>query len=841
MFRFLENFDRISFWLGFFAATLFWWLIRMLKPLAERFLQSLREQSRFSKLGASAVTEIRFRNDLMRHVQGLHIAAPLFSLDEIVISPRLLAPPIPTEPGVLPSYLDITEQVIPYMLDAPELATYYGAPTITLIEALQGTANLLILGNPGAGKSIALAHLAAQLARQEHIPTYLERRIPLFIHAADLLLPPVNPENLLEPIADAIARVCPSIPETRLDQFLIEAFSQGRALLLLDDLDELPPEVLKVYVSFFEKLLQQYPAVRFVATATPEYIDGITGLDCVPLTLASWDEDQRREFINRWSDLWTTHIGPRSDDTGASDSVLLNAWLMNDAAILSPIEITLKVWGVYAGDLAGARIQDWIEAYLQRMCVHITKGRAALEILARQALLSPKTVFSQKEAHTWLREIEPPSAVETLDEGSPPSSETTWPPPLVSQESSHITDKPIRDSRVLPELVDSGLLKTFNGDNLTFSHPLLLSYLAACDLAAKGWANWTFISNQWCITNYSIGFLSSRRDDVSSLLAPYIENDQEPVYRELLIAAKWLRYAPENAAWRSGLMRQLAKILQNESHPMGLRGRVLTSMALSGTAGVDTLFRQYLTSPEAGLRLHAALGCGLMRDGKAVNDLKTLLTDIQPNVRRAACLSLVAIGNQYALEAVADTLLHGDEDQRRAAAEALANNLEEGEPTLKEGATLSDVMVRRAVVYGLRRVHKPWSTETLQHIQVTDTQWVVKDAATQVLDEMEQPNPHLPRSIPDLTETPWLIAFAGERGIGISPGKPALDLLLLALKEGKEEQRLAALEYLTRNNQEIAIPAISQIYTSTQGELREAAFNTLWHYARAGVRLSEMR
>jgi HEAT repeat protein len=385
------------------------------------------------------------------------------------------------------------------------------------------------------------------------------------------------------------------------------------------------------------------------------------------------------------------------------------------------------------------------------------------------------------------------------------------------------------------------MLKTTSSDHITFSHPLLLSYLTACDLADKGWANWTFISDQWCTSNYAIGFLSAKRDDVTPLLEPYLGNGQEPVCRELLIAAKWLRSAPENAAWRSGLMRHLTKVLQNESNPMGLRGRALTAMALSGTASVDVLFRQYLGSPETGLRLLATLGCGLMRDGKAVNDLKALLADKQPNVRRSASLALVAIGNQYAMEGVADTLLHGDEDLRRAAAEALANNLEEGQPTLKEGSTLSDVMVRRAAVYGLRRVHKPWATETLQHIQVTDTQWVVKDAATQALDEMEQPNPRLPRAIPDLTETPWLIAFAGERGIGISPGKPALELLLLALKEGREEQKLAALEYLARNIQEIALPVIFQTYSSAQGDLRESAFNTLWHYASAGVRLSEMR
>jgi HEAT repeat protein len=190
---------------------------------------------------------------------------------------------------------------------------------------------------------------------------------------------------------------------------------------------------------------------------------------------------------------------------------------------------------------------------------------------------------------------------------------------------------------------------------------------------------------------------------------------------------------------------------------------------------------------------------------------------------------LVATGSQMAMETVADALLHGDEDLRRIAAEALANNTEEGHPTLKEGATIDDLLVRHATAYGLRRVRQDWATLTLQQMQVSDEQWLVKDTATTLLDELNKPDPHLPRALPDLTETPWLIAFAGERGIGISPGKPALDLLMLALKEGKEEQRLAALEYLARYGESSALPNVLDVYTASQGELRESAFNTLWH------------
>jgi hypothetical protein len=112
--RFLRDFDfdRVSFWLGFIAGTLLWWLLSVLRPLATRMLQSLRESSQISKLGATAVTEIRLRNDILRHAQGLHLAAPLFSLDEIAVLPRLLASPVLTEPGVVLPSSDIVEQVL---------------------------------------------------------------------------------------------------------------------------------------------------------------------------------------------------------------------------------------------------------------------------------------------------------------------------------------------------------------------------------------------------------------------------------------------------------------------------------------------------------------------------------------------------------------------------------------------------------------------------------------------------------------------------------------------------------------------------------------------------------
>jgi HEAT repeat protein len=253
------------------------------------------------------------------------------------------------------------------------------------------------------------------------------------------------------------------------------------------------------------------------------------------------------------------------------------------------------------------------------------------------------------------------------------------------------------------------------------------------------------------------------------------------------------------------------------------------------------MLHQMCTSPDAQLRQMAALGMGLYYDfqiasekpivERMVADLIDLFGDLAPVVRRAACLGLVGIGNHAALEAVADALLSGDEDLRLYAAEALANHPEEGFPTLREGTSLDDILVRRAVVAGLQRVRQPWAAKTLEEIQLKEEQWVVKNAATRALELIALPNPRIPQPLPALSQTPWFIAFAGERGIGVVPGKPAYELLLKALREGKEEQQLAALEYLRQNGDEIAIETILDVMHRGTIEVREAAFNTLWHLA----------
>jgi HEAT repeat protein len=182
-------------------------------------------------------------------------------------------------------------------------------------------------------------------------------------------------------------------------------------------------------------------------------------------------------------------------------------------------------------------------------------------------------------------------------------------------------------------------------------------------------------------------------------------------------------------------------------------------------------------------------------------------------------------------------LLQGAEEVRRAAAESLATNPEEGHLALTEGSTMEDLLVRRAVVYGLIRIKQPWAIQILEKMEIEDSQWIVRTAASQALEEVRKPDIHIPKGRPPLHQVPWLIVYASKLGIGVAPGKPAVDLLMMVLKNGDTEQRLAAMEYLMRNPTEAAIQPLYDLLYSAEGNLREAVYNTLQNFAASGIHL----
>ena len=763
-----------------------WFGLRVRRPARAGFLRAGSKDTHR--------LELLLRNEALKQAQSWHLAAPLFSLDEILIPSRVLLPPERFDPDAVSGGREFDLPPIPEIPDWPELGALSTLTRASLAEALSGGASLILTGLPGSGRTVALAHLAAQLARREEETRSLGERLPLLAHAGDLAFPGTPAEHPLQTLIPALFQGPLPVPPAQFLPWLESVLQEGRALLLLDGMDELPARDFARAAAYLKNLLEAFPGLQAVVTALPDTYPGLVPLGFIPVSIVHWEEDQRRRLIARWSRLWREHFS--APDTAAPvDPAILEAWLLQETSRLSPLELTLKAWAAFAGDSQGPRPEDALEAYVLRMAVPGSPERGKLAARAVESLLD------QNPARERL-EMEADGS--GLTAGSSASA--------------------------APQRVESGLFRRGRSGRSFFSHPAVAGYLAA----AAGQAPLQAVLAQPGAWSGKTAWLYyAARAQENGWVQPFLEASSPPMQQNLLAASRWLPGAPQ-APWQKPALRWLALLAQNSSAPFGLRLRALAGLALSGSSGVAALFKSFLKAPEASLRQLGAAGAGLLGEAGLVEDLIPLLYDPSLNVTRTAALALVKLGGKAAVEAVASCLLEGEESARRAAAEALAVDPVEGHALLKEGSEMQDLLLRRAVLYGLRQVRQPWAVDLIQKMHIADPEWVVKNTAEQVLEDLALEEELRPRTPPDPSALPWLIAFAGRRGMGIAPGRAAQNLLLTALREGDRAEKLAALESLRQYGEAGAVQPVRELLEAEIEELRTAAFETLWGLSAQG-------
>jgi HEAT repeat protein len=865
--------DRLSFWLGFLAASLLWWIFLRIRPLFPQWREQIRQNiDTISQRNLSGVEEY-LRRETLRRAQRQHLAARLFSLDEILIQPKLLVPPGGQDPTVTAPQMSIAGQFLPYLPDWPELVSPLGAPTLTPLQAIQTGRHLAIIGQAGSGRTVALAHLASQIARQEPSAGKYSSAVPLFVHALEIDPTLVEDKDPLLNLIKVIAGNASVVMQPQIPRFLQSVFrdKQRRVVLFLDGLDELSPSQMAATMKFLTGLQKKHARLQIIATAAADYIDGMTRANFYPLSLAAWNQPQRMELAKKWGELWTNQLLPETKKQGQSveiDPLLIQNWLSNEYAYASPLEWSLRLWGAYAGDLSGSSPLSILDSYLTRF---LPKPAyiPALEELAHQMVIKQATSLGFTKMDQILSSYEiakqpvpvtgrgnPEPGAGATEAGSSdtamaetnslaaeePQAETISTDSAKKKKSSKKSRRETTVSRgeeIVNALTDAGVMVEFSNHQIRFANPVFLAFLAGMRLSpdeAASVAQQAANKLDWPVAPLVLQYNAACTDNPEWVYS-LIEDPVAPLFRNLLLAARWLRDAPSNAEWRSHIMRILVNLLQNEALPFGSRARLVAAFYLSRDPSTAKLFRQLLLSRSAIVRQATLLGCGVLGNPQLINDILGLLADSVPAVRYTACLALAAVPGEAALNTVVEILLTGDEEIRQASAEALALMPPDGHKVLEEAATVDDLLTSRAAVFGLFQVNEPWAQKLLEKMAVEDGQWVVRNAAGQALDSLQQTTPLLPRSLPKPSESPWLITFASRFGMGLLPGQPATDVLLSVLKSGSIEEQIAALFYLRDQADEGVIRAIYEILYSGQEQLQEPVIHALWWIASTGYKL----
>jgi HEAT repeat protein len=827
--------DRLSFWIGFFAGILFLWVINRIRAWLPELRDYINKSTTHARVQRLSGIDGDWRRVVYQQCQKAHITRDLFSLEEVIFPPKLIAPP--PAPAVDLDEIRLTtiaEKAIPYTPDWPELSAQFSTPKITLAEAMQNKVKIAVIGKPGIGKTVSLAYLASLISK--HAPEAAQVRdcVPVFLHIMDIHTE-IPPKKLaIDNIIQAVIAAAPKLPVNKLEQLIEVSADNGNLLLFIDGLDELSHPQMDKAGDYISVLLGENPLIQIAVAASPDYLDGLVKLGFYPMGVSGWSWDDYQRYLTNWENLWTQFIKKQviQREEDQIDQRLLVNWLSSERFYLTPLEYTCKVWAAYSGDSLGIGASQAIDSYLTRI-LNSQVPRSAIGKLALEYCRENLACMSYTQVERFFSRYDPRSEQSAAAPDVTATREYVDLGVNISRNRKNKERKISSGMRAADYLLQVGLLSEHFNEMIRFQNPVFAGYLASHDIEdAEGiiLSDHGFWSLKVTAFRYALA-----KNKLGSYLDKILAMEEAPLYRNLQVGFAGLRDAPTGTEWRSRVMRKMVNLINLDTLPLSIRGRLLAGFIASNDPSLNMLFRQLLVSPSPYVRQLAAIGSGAIGDVKVIQDLIALFNDPNTVIRYAATLSLGAMNHPTATQVLFEGMVRGNEDVRMAAAEVMAYRSTEGHEVLKEAVTMDDILTRRSAVHGLSLIREHWAIEALEMLTIQDGQWVIRNAASQAVECMQKPTHYSPQPVPVAHQSPWLISFASKQGLGVPADHPVDDLLLNALRSGTPEEQLDALNYLRNHKDENVFRAIYQHFYDPQSPIREASVVTLWLMACAGT------
>jgi HEAT repeat protein len=679
------------------------------------------------------------------------------------------------------------------------------------VRRVQHEKRAALIGAPGSGKTFVTRHLVLTLAQQavqqlQNGAALDAIQIPLWL-----------PASLLAEkgdLASAIAEYLPNAPT----EWLQHTLKQGRFLLVIDALDELP------------KMQQD----RFRDCAQP--LDNTTGIVLVTCRTTHWEE--RSQWLG-WKKL-------------------------PDAAELAPLNLREQraiAERFFSENPSGAQAmqQRLRESYVLRHACRTPLLLTFACLLQSENALQSHMTYAQLYARIlrklikgeWRHATEPPATAEADGECILLQLETiAW--NLFRQSPKRnlftLSDWWRAGREVLLSLSDATeLLKKLervgvvvfagyddvrNDGQWSFAHRSFLEFLAARYLSRQ--ENWLeeisqhfrFQPEWWEVLTFLAGLVEN-----ANPLVERLEQEQDDLFGSmLLLQARVVGFGRVSDAVAQ---RVAARAVQRYLHSEMTRQFTRPALQALGRHAVPHLIQAVQNEDyEVQVRRAACEALGRIGDPQAIPPLIQAVQneDYEVQVRWAACLALGEIGDPQAIPHLIQAVQNEDYEVqvRRAACEALGRIGDpQAIPPLIQALQDEKEWVRRAACLALGEIGDPQAIPPLiQAVQNEDYEVQVRRAACEALGRIGDPQaiPPLIQALQD--EKEW-VRWAACEALGRIGDPQAIPPLIQALQDEKEWVRRAACLALGEIGDPQAIPHLIQALQDEKEWVRRAACEAL--------------
>ncbi|MAT44541.1 MAG: hypothetical protein CL609_19580 [Anaerolineaceae bacterium] len=786
--------EKISFFIGLFTGTILWFVLLYVKkwiPSIGNFIKSSIRLIRQQQLSGILISVKKYA---LQKAQTNHLASSLFSHEEIGIKPKLIAIKQDFRIDKENIFVSEIENLIPFTPDTPYLSRNYQVPEISLADALQKNASLIITGMAGIGKTFTLADLVISICLQKHDAGLLLNKTPIYFDIQDvnesLINDLENTQKIHKILFDVLIKKISTNNKSRLERFIQSELNDNNAILIIDGFDLLSKKEFDIYKLFLQQIIEEYKDVQIVITASTYWAD-LEEHQFIPLAVKPFSNVDIENLYRIWTNNWNSLILKSENDLSPEQVVLLN-WVSKYKHPLTKLEYTLLIWGALEGSLRGTNTLSLYENFFIK-------------------LLGNK--FNREKIGELTHSF-------------------------VEKEANLIKSPPLTTNPILESLINVGIIGSSESNNIYFKHPDLLGYLASFypfEPAVQKTITELF---SWSIYASYFGFRISREAN-SSWADPWIIDDSPPLYQNILLIGTWLRHTSSKSTFRLNLIKKLISLIQNNTIAPHIRLRFLSIFAFANDSSGSLFLKQMLNNVNDQMKILAALSAAVFSpDNKIIPDLINALNTNNNYLQKCLCLALTSFDNELALHTLGKMLLSGEESIRKLIAENMAAIPGEGHEILKDAMTMDDILVRRSALFGLIRINEPWAFEIIEKTSIEDSQWVVRNVAAQALESFQkEENKPIPEKNPPYYDDPWLIEYASTKKQGLSPDYPPNSIILEALKDENITNKLNALTFVSRYFDDSYFPELFQSVLSKNKEASELAASTLYQLICAGKKI----